>query len=310
MSSEAHISSGASATTLPPAVDASRLAVDGRAGTLSYYHAGSGAPVLLVHSINAAASAFEMRPVFEHLRSRRSTYAVDLPGFGFSARGERRYDLQLYCTSILDMLDVIAQDLPDRPVDVIGLSLSCEFVARIAAEHPQRFRRLVLINPTGFNRPGPKAAIAPETDREIPGMHAILSFPLWRDSLFRALTRRGTIRYFLERTYGSAQVDEDLVNYDYLTARQSGAVNAPLAFLCGRLFSRDVRSLYERLEMPVWVPHGTRGDFKNFNHADGARERANWEFSAFSTGALPHFERRLEFMAGLDAFLDGTSDAT
>lgn len=304
MTSEAiqHISSSGVAT-LPPAVDASRLAVDGRAGALSYYHAGSGTPVLLVHSVNAAGSAFEVRPLFEHLRASRSTYAVDLPGFGFSERSDRRYDLQLYCTAILDMLDVIAQDLPDRPVDVVALSLSCEFVARVASDHPKRFRKLVFINPTGFNRSAATGGGPPESNREIPGIHALLSAPLWREPLFRALTRRGTIRYFLERTYGSNKVDEDMVDYDFLTARQRGASRAPLAFLSGRLFSRDVRQLYERLEMPVWVPHGTRGDFRDFSHAEWARKRSNWKFTAFSTGALPHFERRLEFMSELDAFV-------
>lgn len=296
--------SGANGASLPPAIDASRLTVDGRAGLLSYYHAGSGAPVLLVHSVNAAASAFEVRPIFEHLQGTRSTYAVDLPGFGFSSRAERRYDVQLYATAVLDMLDVITQDLPDRPVDVIGLSLSCEFIARVAADHAHRIRKLVMINPTGFNRLGAQANGPPFANREIPGMHALLSAPLWREPLFRALTRPGTIRYFLERTYGSDQVDEDMVNYDHLTARQEGASRAPLAFLSGRLFSRDVRHLYEGLTMPVWVPHGTRGDFRDFSHAEWARKRANWHFSAFSTGAMPHFERRIEFTAELDNFLD------
>ena len=38
----------------------------GRAG-LSYYVAGAGAPMLLVHSINAAGSAYEVKPIFERL---------------------------------------------------------------------------------------------------------------------------------------------------------------------------------------------------------------------------------------------------
>ena len=62
---------------LPPAIEAERREHDGRAGRLSYYVAGSGAPLLLVHSVNAAASAYEMRPLFEHYRGSRRVYAVD-----------------------------------------------------------------------------------------------------------------------------------------------------------------------------------------------------------------------------------------
>lgn len=296
----------ASARTLPPAIEAHQLAVEGRSGRLSYYHAGAGAgpPVLLIHSINAAASAFEVRPIFDHLRGRRATYAVDLPGFGFSERSRRRYDLQLFTTAVLDMLDVIDREHPDAPVDAIAISLSAEFLARAAAEHPARFRRLVLINPTGFSARTPTdGSIPPETSREVPGMHALLAAPLWRRQLYGLLTRRGVIRYFLGRTYGSDEVDEDMVDYDFLTAHQPGAEWAPLAFLSGRLFSRDIRRVYEQLQMPVWVPHGIRGDFADFSQKEWAEARENWSFTAFASGALPHFERPLEFCAELDAFL-------
>src|SRR3954454_20931708 len=64
---------------LPPAVTGERRGIDRRAGRLSYCGAGNGPPLLLVHSINAAASAYEVRPIFE--RERRRFYAVDLPGY-------------------------------------------------------------------------------------------------------------------------------------------------------------------------------------------------------------------------------------
>ena len=43
--------------TLPPALDGERFEFDG----LSGYVAGEGPPLLLVHSVNAAASAAEVR---------------------------------------------------------------------------------------------------------------------------------------------------------------------------------------------------------------------------------------------------------
>ena len=52
--------------TLPPAVAAERLETRGRSGRLSYYVAGAGKPMLLLHSINAAASVREVKPAFDH----------------------------------------------------------------------------------------------------------------------------------------------------------------------------------------------------------------------------------------------------
>ena len=89
---------------------ARREVVDDRTGRLGYYVAGEGPPVLLVHSINAAGSAYEVGPIFGRLSARRRTYAVDLPGFGTSDRSERRYDVRLYADAIHAMLDVIAAD--------------------------------------------------------------------------------------------------------------------------------------------------------------------------------------------------------
>ena len=51
---------------LPPAVSGERFEFESAAGRLSVYVAGQGPPLLLVHSINASASAAEMRPLHEH----------------------------------------------------------------------------------------------------------------------------------------------------------------------------------------------------------------------------------------------------
>jgi hypothetical protein len=45
-------------TVLPPALNAARRETYGRSGRLSFYVAGEGRPLLLVHSINAAGSAY------------------------------------------------------------------------------------------------------------------------------------------------------------------------------------------------------------------------------------------------------------
>jgi hypothetical protein len=46
----------------------------------------------------------------------------------------------------------------------------------------------------------------------------------------RTLTRPGVIRYFLQRTWGSKAIDEDLWRYAVVTTRQPGARNAPFRF--------------------------------------------------------------------------------
>jgi pimeloyl-ACP methyl ester carboxylesterase len=286
---------------LPPAVPGERRAAK---GGLCYYVAGEGPPLLLVHSINAAGSAYEVRPIFERMRALRRVYAVDLPGFGCSDRSDRHYDVRLYVDAIHAMLDVIAADAgPDQPVDALAISLSSEFLARAVVERPERFRTLALVTPTGFGRAYPQLHGTEGGTREIPGLHRFFTFPLWSQAFYDLLVSRASIRYFLRRTFGSNEVDEGLVDYDHRTAHQPGARHAPYAFVSGRLFSRDIRSVYERLALPVWMPHATRGDFKDFSQAGWAEARPNWTVQPFDTGALPHFERPAAFLEAYERFL-------
>jgi pimeloyl-ACP methyl ester carboxylesterase len=291
--------------TLPAALPAAqRLEVDGRSGRLSYYVAGAGRPLLLLHSINAAASAYEIRPAFEHAMRSHRVYAPDLPGYGFSDRSPRRYDIALFCDAVRDMLDVIDADQPRRQrVDAFALSLSAEFLARVAAEEPDRFRSLALVTPTGFRRGSQDLRAAPGSSREVRGLHSALTFPLWGSALFGALVTRASIRYFLKRTFGSDQVDDGLVDYAWRTTHQPGAQHAPFAFLSGRLFGADIRNVYERLRVPVWLAHGTRGDFRDFSQAAWLRQASNWTVQSFTTGALIYFEQPTLFCHHWDAFL-------
>jgi pimeloyl-ACP methyl ester carboxylesterase len=289
---------------LPPAVSGGeRRETEGQAGRLSYYVAGSGAPMLLIHSINAAGSAYEVKTIFEHYAASRRVYAVDLPGFGFSDRSDREYRMRLYVAAVHDMLDVIAEDSGMEPVDALALSLSSEFLARAALARPERFRSLALVTPTGFGQGSSALHGPPGSTREIRGMKAIVSFPLWGRPLFDALSSKASIRYFLEKTWGSKEIDEGMLEYDYLTTHQPGAQHAPYAFISGKLFSSDIRSVYEELTVPVWMPHGTRGDFGDFSEADAVAGKPNWTVQAFNTGALPHFEAPREFLDAYELFM-------
>ncbi|WP_037453833.1 alpha/beta fold hydrolase [Skermanella stibiiresistens] len=292
--------------TLPPALEGDLRETNRRAGRLAYQVAGNGPPMLLIHSINAAASAYEVLPIFDRMKSSHRVYVVELPGYGHSDRSDRSYDIRLFTNAILDMLDVIAEDAgPGTPVDALALSLSAEFVARAAVERPERFRTLTLVTPTGFSKGSTKAhgGIRTKASREVPGVYRAISFPLWGRGLYDLLVSRRSIRYFLERTWGSKNIDDGMVDYDYLTSHQPGARHAPFAFLSGRLFSRDIRDLYERLTLPVWMPHGTRGDFKDFSGVDFIENRPNWRRQAFDAGALVHFEWPDDFAASYRAFL-------
>ncbi len=289
----------------PPAVSGERFYTQGDAGRVACYVAGSGPPLLLVHSVNAAASAAEVRPLYEHYRASRTVYAIDLPGFGASERSDRVYTPRLMTDALLQVLDAIATRGHASPVNALAVSTGCEFLARAAAEHPERLGHLALVSPTGLRGKVPRRGPAGST-RGLPWLYRALRGPGWGGALYRGLTRPAVIRYFLERTWGSKAIDEQLWAYDVLTARLPGSEYAPLYFLSGGLFSADILSVYESLTQPVWLSHGTRGDFTDYQGRSWLEGRGNWRFSVYPTGALPHFELPERFIADYDDFLAAT----
>ena len=287
---------------LPPAVSGERFDTLGAAGRVACYVAGSGPPLLLVHSVNAAASAAEVRPLHEHYRASRTVYSIDLPGFGASERSDRVYSPRLMTDALLQLLDATAARGDAGAFDALAVSTGCEFLARAASELPERFRRVALVSPTGLRGKVPMRGPAGAT-RAVPWLYRALRGPGWGGALYRGLTRPAVIRYFLGRTWGSKAIDERLWAYDVLTARLPGAEYAPLYFLSAGLFSADILSVYESLTMPVWLSHGMRGDFTDYRGRRWLEGHGNWRFSVYPTGALPFFELPERFIADLDAFI-------
>lgn len=290
--------------TLPLALRGERREVDGHAGRLNFYWSAPAAdaiPLLLVHSVNAAGSAYEVLPLYDHYRIKRPVYALELPGFGFSERSDRNYTPRLMTEAVHVMLTEIAIAHGERPIDVIAISLGCEFVARAASEAHDAFRSLGFISPTGFNRSTPEEAPAGAT-RGMPIFHKALS--LIGRSFFDVLTTKPSIRYFLKKTWGSDDIDQGLADYDYLTAHQPGAQYAPYAFVSGFLFSKDIQTIYRSLKLPIWMVHGIRGDFTDYSKATLFRQRPNWTIQSFPTGALPHFEILDQVVKSYDEFID------
>jgi pimeloyl-ACP methyl ester carboxylesterase len=299
---------------LPAPVSGQRHEIGSPLGRLTYYAASPAAddkapPLLLIHSINAAGSAYEIRPLYEHYRHSRTVYALELPGFGHSERGEREYTVRLMTDAILVMVREI-QDVHGRgPIDALAVSLSCEFLARAVTEMPLAFRSAALVSPTGFRSRDASDKWRDGT-RGMPWLRRLLEFPPWSEGFFRLLTSRASIRYFLNKTWGSKNIDEGLLEYDYLTTHQPGAQHAPYYFVSGFLFSEGIIRIYHSLTLPVWMAHGVRGDFVDYSNKTQVQGRANWTIEVFDTGAMPHFEAQDAFVRAYDAFLAGASVAT
>jgi pimeloyl-ACP methyl ester carboxylesterase len=279
--------------SLPPALGGERKTLAANGLELSYYVTGSGPPLVLLHSVNAAASAYEMKPLYEHFAGTRQVFAIDLPGFGFSARPDLIYSPDLF----RDALRAFLEEVVGKPADVVALSLSSEFAALAAHQSPERFKSLSFISPTGLGRS------SGETRSSDNRFFNIITSRLWSQALYDLLVTRPSLQWFLNREFASQPADEGLVEYAYLTSHQPGARFAPLYFVGGKLFSPDIDRSYDSLKMPILVLYG-KSAFTRFNRVSEYAERPNWFARRISSvRGLLHWEQTEEAVEVLATFL-------
>ena len=130
------------ANNVQPAIAApdksGKLAVNG----LDYYYEirGKGEPLLLLHGGLGSTDMFA--PLMPALTKQRQVVAVDLQGHGRTELGQRKFDL----AALGDDMNALLQKLGYKQVDVFGYSMGGGVGFRLAVQHPQTVRRLVLVS--------------------------------------------------------------------------------------------------------------------------------------------------------------------
>jgi pimeloyl-ACP methyl ester carboxylesterase len=116
---------------------------------VNYYYEvhGQGEPLLLLHGGLGSIDMFG--PVLPAFAKNRQVIAVDLHGHGRTPLGDRKIRLP----DIGDDMAALLDKLGYRQVDVLGYSFGGGVAFRLAVQHPNQVRRLVLVS-AGFAQDG------------------------------------------------------------------------------------------------------------------------------------------------------------
>jgi len=126
---------------------------DQRQGRLRYLTGGSGAPLVMLHTVRTQAEHF--RHVIPLVQHRYTVYALDLPGMGYSqivpGASYEEPAMRAAVKRLLTQLDL-------RDVTLLGESMGAVLALTAAADLPDRVRRVVAVNaydyPGGIARSG------------------------------------------------------------------------------------------------------------------------------------------------------------
>jgi pimeloyl-ACP methyl ester carboxylesterase len=243
-----------------------------------------------------------MRPLFLHYRGKRPVYALDLPGYGFSARPKANYTADIFVQAVLSAVAAIG-----APVDVIGFSLGSEFVSEAAKRKPELFHSLVLLSPSGMGRSRSNNGSQSAAENGLDAwLLPLLSFPLWARPLYDLLSTRKSIEYYLQKSFVGT-IPPEMIDYSYKTTHQPGAEHAPFAFISGKLFTANaVDRIYRHVTTPTLVIHD-RDAFVGFDRLpELLAAQKTWQAKRISpTLGLAHWERTTETTDALDSFWKG-----
>ncbi|MGK7946330.1 MAG: alpha/beta fold hydrolase [Microcystaceae cyanobacterium] len=172
-------------------------------------------PLLLVHGFGASTDHW--RKNIAELKENYPVYAIDLLGFGRSAKPNLEYSGALW----RDQLNDFVQEVIGRPAILAGNSLGGYASLCMAAQCPESALGVVLINSAGpFSDATPSR---PNLFQRL--MRSLLLQPLPSYLLFQYVRRPANIRKTLKKVYLDANaVTEQLVQDIYRPSCDQGAV--------------------------------------------------------------------------------------
>jgi pimeloyl-ACP methyl ester carboxylesterase len=125
------------------------IPTQGQEITTSFVRLGTGGtPILLLHGFDS--SVMEWRRLQPLLAEKREVWAVDLLGFGFTARAS---SLCFSPTHICEHLHSFWQQMIQRPVVLVGASMGGAAAIDFTLKYPQAVEKLVLIDSAGLQQP-------------------------------------------------------------------------------------------------------------------------------------------------------------
>jgi pimeloyl-ACP methyl ester carboxylesterase len=196
-------------------VPGSFIDVGGR--RVHYVEAGAGEPVLLIHGWNG--STFDMRYTIAELSRYYRVVAVDLLGYGFSARPA---DGDYSVGGLADFVRQFTEALYLERATVLGHSMGGAIAMQYALRYPERVERLVLVSSAT-----PKEMLRART-------FGLLVRPLM-PLITLAFVRRGAVRRgLIGVVHDPALVTDDMLEGHFRPLRVQGHMRAQAKQLSDR----------------------------------------------------------------------------
>lgn len=236
-------------------------------------------PLLLIHGFGASTDHW--RKNISGLCKDFEVWAIDLLGFGRSAKPEWEYSGDLWRDQLFDFITEVIR----QPAVLAGNSLGGYTALCVAAQRPEAAAGLILLNSAGpFTQIEP--APEPHPFQKVLGeaSQSIFQLPIASFLLFQYIRQRWVIRQTLERVYlDKSAVTDQLIEEIYQPSADKGALQV-FASVFRTSQGEKVDVLLQQLKCPLLLLWGEADPWIN------AKERSA-KFREYYPQLTEHFLR-------------------
>ncbi len=278
--------------TISPAVFLTKV-LHTSLGQIVYHEFGAGQPLLFVHNVGLGASSYEWSRVYPEFAEGYRVIALDLVGFGESARPATRFTAADYVRMLAEFIRALEWNQP--PI-LVGSGLGAGFCVYLATQHPELVSRLILHMPNGTGDIG--------EHRLTRFTKLLYRTPLLARFLYRNhLSTKSAVAHWLRKVVfvDPAIVSDEMIAVFATCAQQPAAEHAAICWLDGTL-SFDLEARLRALSQPLALLCGEVRELETGNH--GFRLQRLLPTSTLTvisgTGVMAALEAPEEMIAALD----------
>lgn len=269
-----------------------------RFGKVFYTKTGTGSPILLIHDLSPAASAYEWNFLVKRLAEDHTVYSLDLLGCGRSDKPNMTYTNYLYVQLVNDFVTKVIK----KKTDIAATGLSSSFVIMAANTNSELFDKIIMINP----KSAAELASIPNSRSRV--VKYILDIPILGTSVYHMLTSMENIEYlFTEKYfYNPFHIQQKLISVYYESAhRDSSHGKYLMASIDGNFVNINISAALKKLENPILLIMGAQ--YESAKQIAESYEKLNSSIETVyinETKLLPQLEMPEFTYAHMDLFLE------
>lgn len=251
--------------------------------------------IILIHGLGSMIESWQENISF--LSKTHTVYAIDLLGFGLSAKPNYNYTIPL----LSQFLNSFCEHFSIETTILIGNSMGGSIALYFADMYPDKSEKIILISTAGLSK-------------KIPLGLRLLTIPTLGEFLNKP--SKFASKKMLETVYYNKQfINSDFINFSYEIAKQEGATHSFLSILRSMSdykgtklnFFNQIKSILSSSNIPTLVIWGENDKVLPLKHSSGLLKK----FPMITThiikkcGHLPHMEYPEKFHNIIVDFIQG-----